>query len=159
MCVLGQYVMSAILKFALQFGSSVLCKKSIKCSKDNSHRGKCDSKRPPKVEFWRFSRKSLVREKEKEVRQSLRCEFETINKRKQEQLHQDENLTRREAEVKKRALEIEETSAAIISEADTRAGNEVYHTISTSYSFHALCSEGKQPCRFCCSVYYILITY
>lgn len=63
-----------------------LCRRSIKCSKQNQHRGKCDSKRQPKVKFWKFTRKALVCQKEKEIKEQFQIEAERLERGRAEQV-------------------------------------------------------------------------
>lgn len=101
-----------------------LCRRSVKCSKQNQHRGKCDSKRLPKVKFWEFTRKSLVCQKEKEIKEQFHNEAERLQRQKSELAVKEGYLQLKEDELDLKAQEISKTSEALV--AETRKQTGVY---------------------------------
>ncbi len=93
-----------------------LCRRNIKCSKQSQHRGKCDKKRLPKVQFWKFTRKSLVCQKEKEIREQFQHEVKRLQFERAAQTVKEGCLQLKENELEIKSKEIARNSETLIAE-------------------------------------------
>ena len=134
------------------FSRGKLCKRSIKCSKQNQHRGKCDSKRLPKVQLWKFTRKSLVCQKEKEVKEQFQHEAERLQCERAAQTVKERYLQLKNDELEIKSKEIARTSETLVAEALKQRGASsifcflLFYIISEdAFMFNIQCCE--QPCN------------